>query len=133
MSKNNDYTTGDLLEYEYFIDYYQLIAIDLSKQTELENPNLNNNLILLENLKKIMQKCSLLLRKKKKPLLIFHKILLLNDSEDLNSKFVTRKWYVINDQNNRHMVKKMKMIQPLNLKQKSLKQIFIISQMHIFL
>ena len=25
---------------------------------------------------------------------------LLNDSEELNSKFVTRKWYVINEQNN---------------------------------
>ena len=26
---------------------------------------------------------------------------LLNDSEKLNSKFATRKWYIINDQNNR--------------------------------
>ena len=25
---------------------------------------------------------------------------LLNDSEELNSKFATRKWYIINDQNN---------------------------------
>ena len=25
---------------------------------------------------------------------------LLNDSEELNSKFETRKWYIINDQNN---------------------------------
>ena len=25
---------------------------------------------------------------------------LLNDSEKLNSKFATRKWYIINDQNN---------------------------------
>ena len=30
MSKNNDYTTGNLLDYEYFKDYYQLITIDLS-------------------------------------------------------------------------------------------------------
>ena len=37
MSKNNDYTTGNLLDYEYFKDHYQLIAIDLSKQIELEN------------------------------------------------------------------------------------------------
>ena len=34
MSKKNDYTTGNLLTYEYFKDHYQLIAIDLSKQTE---------------------------------------------------------------------------------------------------
>ena len=26
--------------------------------------------------------------------------ILLNNSEELNSKFVTRKWYIINDQNN---------------------------------
>ena len=25
---------------------------------------------------------------------------LLNDSEELNSRFATRKWYIINDQNN---------------------------------
>ena len=24
MSKNNNYTTGNLLDYEYFKDYYQL-------------------------------------------------------------------------------------------------------------
>ena len=39
MSKNNNYTTGILLDYEYFKDYYKLIAIDLSKQIELENPD----------------------------------------------------------------------------------------------
>ena len=37
MSKNNDYTTGNLLDYEYFKNHYKLIAIDLSKQIELEN------------------------------------------------------------------------------------------------
>ena len=31
MSKNNDYTTDNLLNYEYLKDYYQLIATDLSK------------------------------------------------------------------------------------------------------
>ena len=31
MSKNNDYTTGNLLDYEYFLKHYKLIAIDLSK------------------------------------------------------------------------------------------------------
>ena len=37
MSKNNDYSTGNLSDYEYFKDHYQLIAIDLSKQIELEH------------------------------------------------------------------------------------------------
>ena len=40
MSKNSDYTTGNLLDYEYFSIHYRLIAIDLSKQIELENPDL---------------------------------------------------------------------------------------------
>ena len=31
MSKNNDYTKGNLLDYEYLKDHYKLIAIDLSK------------------------------------------------------------------------------------------------------
>ena len=75
MSKNNDYTTDNVLDYEYFKDHYKLIAINLSKQTELENPDLKQQSFLLEDLKKIMQQCSLLLRKKKKPHLIFHKIL----------------------------------------------------------
>ena len=44
MSKNNDYTTGSLLHYEYFSNHYKLIAIDLSKQTELENPDLKDQL-----------------------------------------------------------------------------------------
>ena len=35
MGRNNDYTTGNLLDYEYFSKHYKLIAIDLSKQIEL--------------------------------------------------------------------------------------------------
>ena len=38
MSNNNDYTTGDLLDFAYFKKYYQLIATDLSKQTKLKDP-----------------------------------------------------------------------------------------------
>ena len=37
MVRNNDYTTGNLLDYEYFSNNYKLIAIDLSKQIELED------------------------------------------------------------------------------------------------
>ena len=40
MGRNNDNTNGNLLNHEYFSKHYKLIAIDLSKQTELENPNL---------------------------------------------------------------------------------------------
>ena len=34
--KGDDYTTGCLLDYQYFKDHYQLIAFDLSKQKELD-------------------------------------------------------------------------------------------------
>ena len=40
LSKNNDYTTRNLLDYEYFSKYSKLFAIDLSKQIELENLDL---------------------------------------------------------------------------------------------
>ena len=38
QSNNNDYTTGNLLDFTYFKKSYRLIAIDLSKQTELKDP-----------------------------------------------------------------------------------------------
>ena len=44
MGRNNDYTTGNLLDYEYFSKYYKLIEIDLSKQTELENSDLKQQI-----------------------------------------------------------------------------------------
>ena len=34
--KGDDYTTGCLLDYQYFKDHYQLIAVDSSKQKELD-------------------------------------------------------------------------------------------------
>ena len=40
MSKTNDCTTGNLLDYYYFLNHSKLIAIDLSKLMELENPDL---------------------------------------------------------------------------------------------
>ena len=36
ISRNNGYTTGNLLDYDYFKKYYKLIAIDLSKQQVLQ-------------------------------------------------------------------------------------------------
>ena len=36
ISRNNEYTTSNLLDYNYFKKYYKLIAIDLSKQQLLQ-------------------------------------------------------------------------------------------------
>ena len=38
MSNNNDYATGNLLDFVYFLKNYKLIAIDLSKKTKLKDP-----------------------------------------------------------------------------------------------
>ena len=49
--KNKDYTTGNLLNYDYFSKHCKLVGINLSKQIELENPVLQHQINLLLNLK----------------------------------------------------------------------------------
>ena len=51
MSKNNDYATGNLLDYEYFKKHYGLIT-NLSKQIELENPDLKQQINFIERLER---------------------------------------------------------------------------------
>ena len=38
MSRNDDYTTGNLLDFSYHQNYYKLIRIDLSRQTNTNIP-----------------------------------------------------------------------------------------------
>ena len=38
MSNNNNYMTGNLLDFAYYKENYKLIAIDLSRQTKLKDP-----------------------------------------------------------------------------------------------
>ena len=52
MGRNNDYTTVNLLDYLYFSKHYKLIAIDLSKQIELENPDLKQQINFIERLER---------------------------------------------------------------------------------
>ena len=49
MSNNNDYTTGNLLDFAYFKENYKPIAIDLSKQTKVKDPQQINFIQKLEN------------------------------------------------------------------------------------
>ena len=44
IGRNSDYATGNLLDYEYFSKHYRLIATDLRKQIELENPDLKQQI-----------------------------------------------------------------------------------------
>ena len=52
MGRNNDYTTGNLLDYEYFSKHYKLIAIDSSKQIEFENPDLKQQINFIGRLER---------------------------------------------------------------------------------
>ena len=52
MGRNNNYMTGNLLDYEYFSKHYKLIAIDLSKQIELENSDLKQQINFIGRLTK---------------------------------------------------------------------------------
>ena len=38
MSYNNDYMTGNFLDFAYYKENDKLIAIDLSKQTKIKDP-----------------------------------------------------------------------------------------------
>ena len=46
------YTRGNLLDYKYFKEHYKLIAIDLSKQIELENKNIKQQINFIGNLER---------------------------------------------------------------------------------
>ena len=46
------YTRGNLLDYEYFKEHYRLIAIDLSKQIELENKDIKQQINFIGNLER---------------------------------------------------------------------------------
>ena len=52
MGRNNDYGTGNLLDCEYFSKHYKLIAIDLSKEIELENLDLKEQINFIGNVEK---------------------------------------------------------------------------------
>ena len=48
ISRNNDYTTKNLLDFPYFKENYRLFAIDVSKQTMLKDPQQINFIGKLE-------------------------------------------------------------------------------------
>ena len=88
ISRNNEYTTGNLLDYDYFKKYYKLIAIDLSKQQVLQE---NEDLIQKINfIGKLEEAANVFIIIEKKENTILDKI-------DTDSKhFATKKWCIIN-------------------------------------
>ena len=95
MSKNNDYTTGNLLDYFYHQNYYKLIGIDLSIKTNTSIPQQIN---FKEKLEEDTGATMFFIAEKQQNTILnfsldsmeHQKILnLLNEASD--SKFVTRK------------------------------------------
>ena len=58
---------------------------------------------------------------------------LLNDTDNESSKFATRKWYVVNDQNNREYGEGKENGSSIKFETKVINQVFMIIQRHIFL
>ena len=104
MDRNNDYIASNLLDYKHFSNNYNPIAIDLTKQIELEDANTMQQINFIGRLERNEAATMFSsFRKQKKQLLIFHKMLqvsdkmetqkiinLLNDSSNEESKFATQ-------------------------------------------
>ena len=152
MGRNNDYTTSNLLDYEYFTNY-KLITIDSSKQIELENSDLKQQINFTERLKRDQGATMFFINEKLeettfefsqnaarvawfwlrikmaiKRLQIYWLMLIMNLQ---NLQQENGMWSMIKI--TQTMVKEMKIVQPLNLKPKSLNQVFVIIQTHVFL
>ena len=71
--KGDDYTTGCLLDYQYFKDHYQLITVDLSKQKELDaDPRAIQEIEFYRKLETNLQVCKVF-EKSKETVLEFYK------------------------------------------------------------
>ena len=67
ISRNNEYRTGNLLDYDYFKKYYKLIAIDLSKQQILqENEDLIQQINVIGRLTEAANVFIIIKKKKRK-------------------------------------------------------------------
>ena len=71
--QGDDYTTGCLLDYQYFKDHYNLIAIDLSKQEELDTDSTTIQQIEFYGMLKTNSHVCTLLEKSKETILQFSK------------------------------------------------------------
>ena len=67
ISRNNEYKTGNLLDYDDLKKYYKLIAIDLSKQQVLqENEDLIQQINFIGKLEEVASQCFHYNRKERK-------------------------------------------------------------------
>ena len=94
ISRNNEYTTGNLLDYDYFKKYYKLIAIHLSKQQVLqENENLIQQINFIGRLTEAAN-VFIIIEKKKHTILEFSQIFLtyciinINNGKPKDNQFI---------------------------------------------
>ena len=71
--QGDDYTTGCLLDYQYFKDHYNLIAVDLSKQKELDADSRAIQQIEFYGMLKTNSQVCTVLVKLKEAMLVFYK------------------------------------------------------------
>ena len=71
--QGDDYTTGCLLDYQYFKDHYRLIAVDLSKQKELDADSRAIQQIEFYGMLKTNSQVCTVLEKSKEMMLEFYK------------------------------------------------------------
>ena len=128
------------MDYEYFLKRYKLIAIDLTKQIELENSDLKEQINFIGRLERNEGAAMFFIIERSEETTF-------ESSQNSEMKFANLLGNAtINLQNLQRkngmlsmirmietMVMEMKMVQPLNLKLKSLNEIFVIIQTHIFL
>ena len=111
LIRDKDFTTGNGLDYEYFSTWYKLIVVDLSKQkNDLEDQQIN----FISKLEQNAIIFFIIDHKKSVSFRIFTKFFvrycikmesqkitkLLEQTDDEELKFQTKKWYITNDQNN---------------------------------
>ena len=110
MSNSNDYTTGSLLDFGYFKKNYRLIANDLSKQIKLKDPQHISFIGKLLNTRGatiffVIEKSEGTTFNFSQNSVTIIEIMetqknlnLLNDTNNENSKFATKEWYVIDSE-----------------------------------
>ena len=73
IGKDEDYTTGSLLDYNYFDKHYKLVAVDLSKQKELDVDPRAIQQIEFKNMLRTNSTIYWVLEKSKETILEFYK------------------------------------------------------------
>ena len=110
MCNNNDYTTGNLVDFACYKENYKLIAIDLRKQTKIKDPQQiniigkiegQNNGVTMFFIIERSEENILNFTKFRKHLIKMEKqkiINLLNNTENEYFTFATKKWYIIDSE-----------------------------------